>query len=144
MRVFLNFSVPFPFGFAFGEGRNTKNHAFINITHSFIIYYCVLLSVLLDTFFNTLRNQPYLCSEWRAEWGWENCISEKGMRNNREILCRKSFAAKRESTRWKIDFELPDIRQPTLLFARKERESGKLTILISKWIWKSRKKICWT
>lgn len=42
-----------------------KNHAFINITHSFIIYYCVLLSALSDTFFNTLRNQPYLCC--RAE-----------------------------------------------------------------------------
>lgn len=31
--------------------------AFINITHSFIIYYCVLLSVRSDTFLNTLGNQ---------------------------------------------------------------------------------------
>jgi hypothetical protein len=49
----------------------TRNHAFINITHSFIIYYCVLLSALSDTFFNTLRrNQDgYLCVR-------ENCLSE--------------------------------------------------------------------
>jgi hypothetical protein len=31
------------------EEQRIKNHAFINITHSFIIYYCVLLSVRSDT-----------------------------------------------------------------------------------------------
>lgn len=40
--------------------QRRENLAFINITHSFIIYYCVLLSVRSDTFLNTLGNQRSL------------------------------------------------------------------------------------
>lgn len=35
-----------------------------------------------------------------AEWGWENCISEKGMCNNRERCCRKLCKELNEMRNW--------------------------------------------
>lgn len=93
--------------------QSRENLAFINITHSFIIYYCVLLSVRSDTFLNTLGNQRSLRAarvhpaHTRRKKTDCNVLNVK--REEREMpktLTNDDQCSTFESTRWEIGLKL--------------------------------------
>jgi hypothetical protein len=84
------------------EREREQDHALINITHSFIIiYYCVLLSVPQNTFFNTLRNHARIYAvrthheERLRKLARDESEREGGQRmHQQQILCRKLVESK--------------------------------------------------